>query len=110
MRNETPERLYDRAVNLWAEGHDNDYIRLQFLENGVEKATVDAVLKKLDGVRKADKRTKALKLIIGGVATIAVAFLFTFISFSDGSPVLYVLYGMMTLGVMVAAKGIIDLF
>lgn len=110
MKNESPERLYDRAVNMWSDGHDNDYIRLQFLENGVDKSIVDQVLKKLDGIRKADKRAKALKLIIGGAATIAIAFLFTLISFSDGSPVLYVLYGMMTLGVMVAAKGVIDMF
>lgn len=106
----TQEELYDEAVKMYASGYDNVYIELQFAEQGVAKNAVKDIIKKIKQVRKREARAKGIKLMIGGAATVAVGVLFTFISFNSKSPVGYVLYGVIIIGVMSFAKGLVDMF
>ncbi len=103
------EELYDDAVRMLAEGHDNVYIEMQFAEQKIDNETINAVLTKVKNLRKAHKRSVGLKLIIGGLATVAVGFILSFISFNSQSPAYFILYGLITVGFMTFAKGVIDM-
>jgi hypothetical protein len=109
MKQLSHDDLLQDAQKLWHEGYDNEYIHGQLSEQGANEDSIQNVLKKVNVIRKSEKRRRGVKLMIGGLATIAVAFLFTLISFQDGSPIAYVLYGLMTAGVMTFAKGAVDM-
>jgi hypothetical protein len=104
------DELFNEALKMHSSGHDDLYIELQFSEQGIDKTITKEVLKKIKSVRKGERKTNAVKFIIGGLATILVGVLFTLISYKSGSPVTYLLYGLITTGVMSVAKGIVDLF
>ena len=106
----TTEELYDEAMKMYASGYDNIYIELQFAEQDISKDRVNDVIKKIKQARKREQRGKGIKLMIGGTATVAVGVLFTLISFNSDSPVGYVLYGVIVLGFMSFAKGLVDMF
>lgn len=106
----TQEELYDEAMKMYASGFDNVYIELQFAEQGVSIDNVKEVIKKIKQARKRELRSKGIKLMIGGTATVVVGILFTLISFNSESPVRYVLYGLIVLGFMSFAKGLVDMF
>jgi hypothetical protein len=90
------EGLYDEAMKMYASGYDNVYIELQFAEQGVTKDAVKDVIKRIKQARKREQRAKGVKLMIGGAATVVV--------------VGYVLYGVIVLGFMSFAKGLVDMF
>ncbi len=106
----TKEELLDDAVKMIADGYDNVYIELQFAEQGIDKATVQEVLKQVKSLRKTDRRRQGVKLMIGGLATVAVGVMFTLISHNSDSPVGYVLYGLIIAGFMSFVKGLMDQF
>lgn len=106
----TQDELYDEAMKMYASGYDNVYIELQFAEQGVSKDSIKEVIKKIKQARKREQRSKGIKLMIGGAATVAVGILFTLISFNSESPIGYVLYGLIVLGFMSFAKGLVDMF
>lgn len=97
-------------MKMYASGYDNVYIELQFAEQGVSIDNVKEVIKKIKQARKREQRSKGIKLMIGGTATVAVGILFTLISFNSESPVGYVLYALIVLGFMSFAKGLVDMF
>jgi hypothetical protein len=106
----TTEELYDEAMKMYASGYDNVYIELQFAEQGATKDAIKDVVNRIKQARKREQRAKGVKLMIGGAATVAVGILFTLISFNSESPVGYVLYGVIVLGFMSFAKGLVDMF
>jgi hypothetical protein len=108
--NHDADKLFDKALRMYASGHDNVYIELQFAELGIDKEITKQVIGKIKGVRKSKQRSRGFKLIIGGLATVSVAVIFTLFSFTSASPVTYVLYGLIVTGCMSFAKGLIDLF
>ena len=109
MKQLSHDDLLQEAQKLWHSGYDNEYIHGQLSEQKADEDSIQKVLKEINTIRKSEKRRKGVKLIIGGLATIAVSFSFTLISFQEGSPVSYVLYGLITAGVMTFAKGVVDM-
>lgn len=109
MKQLSHDDLLQEAQKLWHAGYDNEYIHGQLSEQGANDDSVKQVLKEINSIRRSEKRRGGGKLIIGGLATIAVGFAFTLISFQEGSPVVYVLYGLITVGVMSFAKGVVDM-
>ncbi|MCE3228795.1 MAG: hypothetical protein K0S32_3346 [Bacteroidetes bacterium] len=103
------DELYDDAVRLYASGYDNDYIRSDFAEKNIDHETTEAVIKKIKTLRKAGKRRVGVKLMIGGLAAVLAGVAFTYFSFNSGSPVVYVLYGLIIAGFMTFAKGLVDM-
>ena len=110
MKKHNIEELYDDAIKMYASGHNNVYIELQFAEQGVDKATVKEVIDRIKKVRKNERRVKGYKIMIGGMATVAVGVIFTLISYKSESPIDYVLYGLIIMGIMSFVKGLLDIF
>lgn len=103
------DALYDEAVRMMASGHDNTYIELQFLEEGIQKDTIDAIVKRINSVRKAEKRQKGRKLMFYGASFVAAGILFSLLSAHADSPVQFILYGLCVSGVLIFAKGVVDM-
>ena len=103
------DTLFNEAISLFAAGNDNKYIELQFADKGVDDKLIDLIIKDINILRKTKKRNSGMKLLIYGGSAIAIALIFSFISFNASSPIHYVLWGLGLGGVMTAAKGIVDM-
>lgn len=99
-------KALDQAISMYAFGHDNKYITLQLAEEGIDDAIIDGVIKEISRIRKAQKRKNGIKLLIYGGSFIIAAIGFSFISTKEGSPILYILWGLAISGVIVMVKGI----
>jgi hypothetical protein len=103
------ESLLNEAKTMFASGHDNTYIDLQFAERGIDDDTIQKIIKEINSLKKHHKKRNGQKLIIYGLSFLAVAFIFTLLSYNPESPTKYVLWGLAISGVGTLIKGIADI-
>jgi hypothetical protein len=103
------DNLLNEAKTLYALGHDNKYIEFQFAEQGIDDTTIDSIIKDINDLRKSNKKTRGIKLIIYGLSFISVALIITSITFKSEPPVSFIMWGMAISGVLTLVKGIADI-
>jgi hypothetical protein len=103
------DSLLNDAKTMYALGHDNKYIEFQFADQGVDDTTIDNLIKEINRLRKHNRRSRGRTLVIYGISLIAVAILFTLISYNSESPARFVLWGLAIGGVMTLVKGLADI-
>jgi len=101
--------LLNEAKTLYASGHDDKYIEFQLAEKGVDDNTIDNIIKDLAILRRSEGKRRGWKLVIYGLSFLAIAFLFTLLSYESESPVRFVLWGLAISGVMTLIKGLASL-
>jgi len=101
--------LLDEAKTMYAMGHDNKYISLQFADKGVDDPTIDKLLLEITNLRKEAKKQSGTRLLIYGGSMIGVAIIFSFISYNSESPIRFVLWGLTISGVLTLIKGLTNL-
>lgn len=106
---ENYESLLKEAKTMYALGHDNKYIQFQFADKGVDNITIDNIVKDISSLRKQNKKHRGLKLVMYGISFLAVAFLFTLLSYDSESPTRFVLWGLAISGVTTLLKGFADI-
>jgi hypothetical protein len=99
--------LLNDSLNEYAFGGDDRYIANLLLDRGVDEETINRILREVKKQRNTDKRRAGLKWMIGGASLILVGILFTWISSSKDSPVLFILYGAVFAGAISFMKGLI---
>ena len=109
----TTQEKYDSLLNeakiMYALGHDNKYIEFQFADKGVDDQTIDNIVHEISALRKHSKKTRGKKLVIYGLSFLAVAFIFTLLSYNSESPTRFVLWGLAFSGVTTLIKGLTDI-
>lgn len=100
--------MLEAARRMYEPGIDLDTVRFHLYEKEFSKEQVDPVIEVLRRWNKEEKRKKGLKKIIYGASFLAAGLLASLLSFREGSPVIYVLFGLMTAGVMIAVKGLFE--
>ena len=103
------DSLLNEAKTMYALGHDNKYIEFQFADKGVSDDIIDNIIRDINSLRKYNKKSRGRKLIIYGLSFLAVAFLFTLISYNSESPTRFVLWGLAISGVTTLIKGLADI-
>ncbi|HXC03549.1 MAG TPA: hypothetical protein VNZ86_02285 [Bacteroidia bacterium] len=106
---ESFESLLSEARRMYAHGHDNRYIELQFADRGVDDAVIDKVIAEVTRLRKEVRRYIGVKYIFYGASLLATGIIASVLSFHSESPVRFVLWGMAVSGVLVLIKGLADL-
>ncbi|MFL5763936.1 MAG: hypothetical protein ACJ77K_08355 [Bacteroidia bacterium] len=99
------ESLYEDARLMYLSGKDDRYITFQFAEAGISDDVIDEVLLQLKKLKRGMRRHAGMKQLIYGASFMAVAILFSFISTKEGSPLVYVLWGLAVSGVMMFIRG-----
>ncbi len=102
------DNLLNEAKIMYVSGHDNKYIEFQFADQGIDDSTIDKIVNDINILRKANKKSRGLKLIIYGASFIAVAFIITIFSFNSKSPIGFVMWGLAVSGVLTIVKGSAD--
>lgn len=105
MKHNFEENLQE-AKEMFAYGHDSKYIEFQLAEKGVPDEMIDEIITAIKKLRKEVKKSIGMKQVVYGLSFIAAAFLFTFISTDENSPVVYVLWGLAIVGVLTTLKGV----
>ncbi|CAN5396321.1 hypothetical protein BH10BAC1_BH10BAC1_17520 [soil metagenome] len=105
----TFENCYEEATVMYTHGYDNKYIEFQLSDKGVSDEMIDEVIVAIKNLRKSVKKRIGVKQVAFGLSFIAVALLFTFISFGKDSPVVYVLWGLAVTGVLATMKGVANI-
>ena len=101
--------LLNDAKKMYALGHDNRYIELQFAEIKIDDNTIEKIIAEIKSLIKANKKSTGLKYVIYGASFLAVAFIFTLMSYNEGSPIRFVMWGLAISGVTTLVKGIADI-
>lgn len=111
MTNNNYSDLLNEAIRMYASGHDNKYIEMQFSEKGVDDKTIDEIITEIKKSRKSEKRSRGIKFVIYGVSILVVALIVSIIlSYYKDSPFRYVaMWGLGLAGIMTIAKGITDI-
>lgn len=109
LDNNKYSELLNEAKTMFALGYDNRYIELQFAEKKIDDNIIDQIIVEIKSLRKAQKKSRGLKLIIYGASFIAVAFIMTLISYNEHSSSRFVLWGLAISGVTTLMKGVADI-
>ena len=90
-------------------GHTREEIEAQLIAKGNEERFVKELVKAAITLRDSKRRTVGLALIMSGAAVCLFSFLFSVLNFSQGS-FSFALYGLTTIGIIVAFAGFTKVF
>ncbi len=95
--------------SLYKEGYNMDQITLQLKEKGAPEKLFQEAINHLKQLKLNRKRSMGFACCGIGVALLVVGCMLTVLLYNSGGDIKLAMYGLTTLGVIFAMKGLIDL-
>ena len=109
MDNDKFNSAYEQAKAWYAQGQDNKYIELQLADKNVSDDIIDVVISKIKDIRKSERRATGRKLLIYGLSFVCVSIIATVLTFKSDSPIRFVCWGTLVVGVTTTVKGLTNI-
>jgi hypothetical protein len=97
------------ANTLQKQGLNSDEITTQLRDKGAPENLLSEIITKIKELHLSQKRNKGFVLCGIGVFLLIVGCLLTFVLFTSGDNIRYVMYGLTSIGVVCAIKGLANI-
>jgi RecX family len=109
MNNEQSESVLQMVASLFRQGYSTDEITQQLRQKGVKDNLLQQALDEVQKLRLTKKRNAGFLWCGIGSFLLVSGCMLTFIQFSNGQNIRFVMYSLTSIGVIAILKGLIDL-
>jgi hypothetical protein len=110
MNNNQPELILQLATSLFKQGYSNDQITNELRNKGIEDNLLQQALGEVQKMRQHKRRNTGFIWCGIGTFLLVSGCMLTFIQFSNGQNIRFVMYTLTSIGVIAIFKGLVDLF
>lgn len=109
MNTSANNELLHLVSSLHKEGYNMDQITLQLKEKGAPENFFQEAMNHLKELRLLRKRNTGFACCGIGVALLVIGCMLTVLLYNSGGDIKWAMYGLTTLGVIFALKGLVDI-
>ncbi len=109
MNTGLPGELVQLASSLYRRGCNDEEVTLQLREKGAAETMLDEIISQVKSIRISKRRSTGFICCGIGVVLLVVGCMLTLMLYNSGGNIRLVMYGLTSIGVGFAIKGLIDL-